>query len=159
MLLINWVNPSGKKQIDRISDIFLSKQQQARCTPVFAYLFLKLGKRKVQKEGHWIFQITMQLSETSIHYSKRSTYNTSAMEKLLQVAHQLASKVEVTENDIDEVLFLQFMKKIQFGASIRSQRLSICRRVGRGESLYFWNFTLKSKMVRILFFLFVFQCW
>ena len=79
----------------------------------------------------------MQLSETSIPYSKRSTYNTSAMEKLLQVAHQLASKVEVTENDIDEVLFLQFMKKIQFGASIRCQRLSICQRVRRRESLYF----------------------
>ena len=33
------------------------------------------------------------------------------MEKLLQVADQHASKVDVTENDVDEVLFLQFMEQ------------------------------------------------
>ena len=33
------------------------------------------------------------------------------MEKLLQVADQHASKVNVTENDNDEILFLQFMEK------------------------------------------------
>ena len=33
------------------------------------------------------------------------------MEKLLQVADQHASKVDVTENDVDEVLFLQFTEQ------------------------------------------------
>ena len=63
------------------------------------------------KESHWIFEITVQLAETSIDYSKYSTYDTSAMEKLLQVADQHASKVDVTEDDVYEVLFLQFMEK------------------------------------------------
>ena len=53
----------------------------------------------------------MQLAETSIHYSKYSTYDTSAMEKLLQVADQHASKVHVRENDVDEVLLLKFMEQ------------------------------------------------
>ena len=71
----------------------------------------KIRQTKSIKESHWIFEITVQLAETSMHYSKYSTYDTSAMEKLLQVADQHASKVNVTENDNDEILFLQFMEK------------------------------------------------
>ena len=75
----------------------------------------------------------MQLAETSIHYSKYSTYHISAMEKLLQVADQHASKVDVTENDVDEVLFLQFMEQnpiCSFYSISKDEYLSRVRRRG-----------------------------